>query len=107
MKVFLRGESNQVALTNTNHNGKNIRCQLVGNSSVSSISKFAFDPGLLNMASQLPKNVVKNPPSKETICFIDWASDLLVIGMASPNTVEALLQLKSRDEGNVLVSQMK
>ena len=48
LKSFLQGKSNQLALTDTNHNAKNLRYQLIGGSSVASIGKFAVDPWLLN-----------------------------------------------------------
>ena len=103
---YLYGKSNELALTDTNHNKKNKRYQLAGGSSVASIGRFAFDPWLLSMASQLPEGTVDKPPSKEVIRWTDWASDSLVLAFASPNTVEALLNVDSRDEGNILVSQI-
>ena len=106
LKSFLQGKSNQLALTDTNHNAKNLRYQLIGGSSVASIGKFAVDPWLLKLASGLPKDVVEKPPSKETIRWTDWASDALVLGLASPNVVESLLKVKTHDEGNLLVSEM-
>ena len=58
------------------------------------------------LGSGLPKDVVEKPPSKETIRWTDWASDALVLGLASPNVVESLLKVKTHDEGNLLVSEM-
>lgn len=106
LKLFLQGKSNQLPLTDTNHNAKNLRYQLMGGSSVATIGKFAVDPCLLKMAAEIPRGVVEKPPSKETIRWTDWASDALVLGMASPTTVEALLKVKSNDEGNILVSHI-
>ena len=45
---YLKGKSNHIALTDPNHNGKNVRYQLIGGSGVAgaSIGHYVFDPYL-------------------------------------------------------------
>ena len=72
---FLCAESDQVSFTDPNHNGKNMRYQLIGGSGISSavIGKYTFDPMLLKLAG-VPRELVR---------IDDYASDALVLKLAS------------------------
>ena len=48
--AYLRGEENQVALPDPNHNVKNLRYQLGGGSSPASIGEHVFDPQMLKIS---------------------------------------------------------
>ncbi len=95
-KLYLAGKSDQLSFTDTCHNVKNNCLQNVGGSGATPASSgsYCFDPMLLKMAG-VPKEVVR---------IVDFASDGLVLKLASAATVQGLLQLQTNDTGNRMVS---
>ena len=91
---YLSGVTNILSLPDTNHNAKCTRSHIVGGSSVSSIGKYCIDPWLLKQAKGIKKDIVR---------ISDFASDGIVLSLASSSVVEALLQVETKDEGNKLV----
>ncbi len=87
-----------LSFLDTNHNAKNCRSHLVGGAAPASIGKFTVDPWLYRMAAD------KYGLTKETIRVSDFASDGVVLGLASAKIVQAVLNLDSNDQGNTLVS---
>jgi hypothetical protein len=57
------------------------------------IGSYCFDPMLLKLAGA-PKEVVR---------VVDFASDALVLKLASASVVESLLNLETNDTGNQMV----
>jgi hypothetical protein len=88
---FLRGKKRYVGMIDPNHNAKNHRYQILGGSSSTWIGNYIIDGKLLRLAgvSQLLWRVK------------DFASDLLVLKLASLDTVEKLCLLGNEDEGSV------
>ncbi len=83
---FLSGEDNHPAQTDTNHNNKNLKYQLlVGGLCCASIGRFIFDQGLLTICN-LPVEQYRSG---------EFALDLLVLPLASLSTVEKLCTLVS------------
>lgn len=77
---FLSGKENHTGSTDTNHNIKNWRYQIIGGSGVPSIGKLAVDSDLLRLASV----------SEDLIRPKDFASDLLVLKLVSYETLHKL-----------------
>jgi hypothetical protein len=93
--LYLDGESDMLALPDTNHNAKNLRYHVVGGNSPASIGKYVVDPWLFVQAADVPKYLAR---------VDDYASDAVVLGLASTRVVKAVLELNSADVGNSLVS---
>lgn len=91
---FLTGDSNVLAIVDTNHNVKNCRGQLVGGGSATSIGKYVIDPSLFKLADV----------TKELVRLVDFASDALPLALASSKVVNKLFALDNEDPGTVLVS---
>eukprot|EP00957_Ditylum_brightwellii_P052308 3967283-Ditylum_brightwellii.AAC.1 len=70
------GNKIYLSFPDANHNIKNCRGQMVSSMSASSISYFVVDPWMLKIAGVL----------KELYCIEAWASDLIVLQLASPKT---------------------
>ena len=87
---YLDSNISYVSLPDTNHNVKNCRYQLVGGSSPASIGGHVFDPALLCLA-----NVTQKLWRVE-----DFASDALLLKLASVETIQKLVNLTSRDNLN-------
>ena len=88
---YIAGKTNQVAITDCNHNIKSGRGQVVSGSSASSIGIYVVDPWLLRLAG-VPQHLYR---------IVDWASDVVVSRLCSPSTVSSLVNLGSEDVGNV------
>jgi hypothetical protein len=85
---FPKGKISYSAHTDTNHNVKNSRYQLVvGFNSVSTIGVYMVDAGLLKKA------VI----TQELYRVKDFASDLLVLKLASSATVATIIDLPGQD----------
>ena len=95
MYIFLRGRAYFVAVVDTNHNFKNCRCQFAGYSSVMIMVVHMVDAVLFIVAGV----------SEEIWRVKDWSSDLLVLNMASADTVNKIAKLATtEDVGTVLVN---
>ena len=55
---YLRGKTIQLSLTDTNHNIKKLRYQLIGGSSPASFGFYAFDTWILKIAVCVPEEVI-------------------------------------------------
>ena len=88
MLDYLDGKINYVSLPDTNHNVKNCRYQLVGGSSPASIGSYVFDPALLRIAEV----------SRKLWRVEDFASDAVLLKLASVETIKKLVDLASRDK---------
>ena len=92
--LFLNGKAHFVALVDTNHNCKNFRYQLMGYSCVLIMGSHPVDTGLFALAG-IPQELWR---------VKDWASDLVVLRMASSQTVQKVAALsESEDQGTVAV----
>jgi hypothetical protein len=81
---FFDGIINHPAQTDTNHNHKNLKYQVFsGGSCCSGIGNYVFDQGLLPL-SGIPVELYRSG---------DFASDLLVLRLASFNTIDCLCTL--------------
>ena len=93
LRGFLRGDNRHVGLIDTDHNAKNFRYQLLGGSSVVMMGNFIIDPELLRLARvEIDLWRVK-----------DFASDLLVLKLASEKTINKLSQLDNEDSSCIAV----
>ena len=90
MLNYLDGMINHVSLPDTNHNVKNCRYQLVGGSSPASIGGHVFDPALLRIAKV----------SQKLWRVEDFASDAVLLKLASADTIKKLTDLSARDNLN-------
>ena len=93
---YIIGDSNQLSVPDPNHDVKNLRYQEIGGSGdvPAVIGNYVFDTMLLKMA-KVPR---------ELLCIEDYASDALVLRLASHQTVHRLLGLNTGDVGNQKVS---
>ena len=91
MRLFLKGKGCHVGLIDTNHNQKNFRYQFLGGSCVVWIGWYLFDVELFRIAdvSMLYWRIK------------DFASDLLVLRLASYETVSKIYSLEGQDVGSV------
>ena len=91
---FLQGNRSSSAHTDTNHNVKNWRYQLIGiGLGFKTIGVFLIDPGLL-----------KCTDISNTLWRVkDFASDLLVLRLASSTTVEKVLKLKCQEPQSQII----
>ena len=86
---FLSGSSKAPALTDSNHNVKNIRYQaVIGGNEVTVIGDHCVDPGLL----------VVGGVAEDLYRIRDFASDLTVLKLASALTVEKLCALAATED---------
>ena len=92
---YLTGKINYLSLTDTNHNIKNGRGQVVSGSSAHSIGHYVIDAWQLKMAGV----------TKSLYRIEDWASDAIVLKLCSPQTILKLLNCKENmmDLGNLCV----
>jgi hypothetical protein len=97
-KKFLRGDSSQLSLVDPNHNLKNFRFQATGGSGTvpAVFGNHVFDVMLLKMSGI----------SKELVRVEDYASDALVLKLASDKVVRKLLDIDTADNGNKMVSKV-
>ncbi len=86
---FLCGKSRYVGSVDTNHNSKNARYQVFGASSAVWIGTTIIDPELLHLAGV----------AHDLWQVKDFASDLLILKLASADTVEKLCSLVDEDQG--------
>ena len=93
---YLSGKINHISFPDTNHNVKNCRYQLVGGSCAAAIGFYCFDPWLLKMSGV----------AKELIWVEDFASDAVVLRLASASTVKKMISLDPPDIGNHAVTIM-
>ena len=92
--AFLDGKQSYLGTTDTNHNCKSYRYQYIGGSATVSVGNYVLDPGLLHVA-----NV-----GIDLWRIKDYASDLLVLKLASTSTVDALCSLVGKEEDPVVVT---
>ena len=83
LSKILHGDGSAPVMTDANHNMKSLQYQLVGGSSCVTCGMAVLDPGLLQ-ACGIPETLIR---------VSDWASDKLVLDLASSNT---LMKLKAR-----------
>lgn len=88
---FLRGYTDHVALVDTNHNTKNFRYQGIGGSYVVIMGDHVLDPALLPLGGV----------AQELWRVKDWASDLVVLRLASVATVAKVATLVDDEAGLV------
>ena len=91
---YLAGTTNVISMPNPNHDNKNTRGQLCSGSSASSIGMHVVDPYLFKQAGV----------AKHLVRIDDYASDAVVLGLASYKVVKALFEMNSPDVGNLHVS---
>jgi hypothetical protein len=87
MVEFLSSSMNYVSLLDANHNVKNTRYQLIGGSSCAVIGSYVLDPWYLKMAN-IHQNLWR---------IDDYASDAVVLLLASVKTIQALLLYTKRE----------
>ena len=94
---FLRGENDWLAFVDTNHNVKNCRYQVIGGSGQvpASIGAFIFDRFLIAMAQGVPSKIIR---------VSDFASDNVALRLFSWKVINAVIDVNSRDVGNVAVT---
>ena len=81
---FLKGELTYTAMTDTNHNGKNLRYQaMLGGNTVKSIGCTLIDGGMVKAAGII----------QEIWRVKDWADDHIVLRLYSADTVFKILHL--------------
>ena len=89
---FLKGHSSFTAMTDLNHNVKNFRYQeIISGNKMKTIGNTFVDTELLNLA-----NI-----AKELVYIKDFASDLLVLRLASSETVQEIMELLVSDTKSV------
>lgn len=76
----LSGETSYMSLPDTNHNVKNARYQLIGGSSCAVFGRYVFDPWYLKLARI----------NQKLWRIDDFASDAVVLSLASVKTIQAL-----------------
>lgn len=86
---YMEGKTRHVGIVDPNHNAKNGRYQYFGGSSSSWMGKYILDPELLRIA-HVPKLLWR---------IKDFASDLLVLKLASYETVNKQCSLVNEDAG--------
>ena len=84
---FLEGKVGHVGLVDSNHNAKNFRYQWIGGSCVVILGSVASDPHLLVLAGIHP----------DIYRVKDWASDTVILEMASYKTVSKLVALSNSE----------
>ena len=91
--AFLCGNSNHVGLVDSNHNAKNFHYMVVGGSCVLMIGNYVIDPQLLVLAKV----------ANDLWRVKDWASDNLVLKLASSSTVEKLATLDQEEDASIAI----
>jgi hypothetical protein len=91
---FLKGLVDYLAITDPNHNGKNFRYQAIGGSSVATIGAHVIDADLLRVAGVALRQ----------FRIEDFASDLLVLELASVETVTAIMKLEGSEDGATMAA---
>ncbi len=91
---FLQAKQDYLSITDPNHNIKNFRYQVIGGSGIRSIGKFVVDADLVRVAG------IK----MELWRIKDFASDGLVLELASAKTVTSLCSLESKEDGKTIVT---
>jgi hypothetical protein len=91
---YLQGKSNQLSFPDTNHNVKNCRYQMIGGSCAAVLGMFCFDPWSLKIAGV----------AQELIRIDDFASDAVVLRLASANTITKVVDLDCNDVGNLALT---
>jgi len=93
---YIKGETNQLSFPDTNHNIKNFRYQEIGGSGLvpGVIGKYVFNVMLLKMAGVV----------RDLLRIDDFASDALVLRLASHDTVGKLIDFDTANVGNKMVS---
>jgi hypothetical protein len=93
--AFLRGLVDQTASTDTNHNTKNFRYQgVIGGNSIPVMGSACVDCGLL-LDAGIPYELIR---------VSDFASDLLVLKLASSETAGKIMSLENQDSDSVFVT---
>jgi hypothetical protein len=87
MVGFISGSMNYVSLPGTNHNVKNARYQLIGGLLCAVIGSYVLDPWYLKMA-----NI-----HQQLWRIDDYASDAIVLSLASVKTIQALHSYTKRE----------
>ena len=82
LSSFLRGDLSYVASTDINHNCKNARYQLIGLNSIVTMGVYVVDVGMLESIG-IPQDL--------------WASDGLVLSLASVKTCSTILHSEASD----------
>ena len=91
---YLEGNRNHLSFTNTNQNVKKFCFQLVGGSCASVIGLYCFGFWIINM-----DGVEKHITQAEK-----FASDAVVLRLASTSTTKTLVSLDTDDIGNLIVT---
>jgi hypothetical protein len=84
---FLSGKKSWVTMTDPNHNNKNFRYQAIGGSTLPKVGKYVLDADLLRLAC-VPVDLYR---------IQDFASDKLVLALASAKTVKTLMETEDRN----------
>jgi hypothetical protein len=87
---YLDGKINYVSLPDTNHNVKNSRYQLIDGSSPASIGAYVFDPAIIRLAKV----------NQKLWRVEDFASDALLLKLASADPIQKLHNLALQDRMN-------
>jgi hypothetical protein len=90
MLDYIDGKINYVSLPDTNHNVKNSRYQLIGGSSPASIGAYVFDPALIRLSKV----------NQKLWRVEDFASNAVVLKLASIDTIQKLHMLALQDRIN-------
>ena len=93
---YIKGDTNQLSFLDTNHGVKNFCYQEIGGSRLvpGVIGKYIFDVMLLKMVGV----------AQELLHIDDFASDALLLRLASHAIVGKLLDFETADVGNKVVS---
>ena len=84
---YLRGKTSHISLSDTNHNIKNLRYQIIGGSSPASFGFYEWDHWLLKISVCV---------TKEVTWFEYYPSDAAVILLASLKLIKDFIDLNSR-----------
>ncbi len=90
MLDYINGKINYMSLPDTNHNVKNSRYQLIGGSSPALIGAYVFDPALIGLAKV----------NQKLGRVEDFASDAVLLKLASVDTIQKLHNLALKDRIN-------
>jgi hypothetical protein len=90
MLDYINGKINYVSLPDNNHNVKNSRYQFIGGSSLVSIGAYVFDPALIRLSKV----------NQKLWRVEDFASNAVVLKLASVDTIQKLHMLALQDRIN-------
>lgn len=95
---YLTGQSNYLSFPDPNHNAKNGRQQMLtgGGRTPSIIGRFCFDAWMLKQCGT----------AKDLVRVVDFASDALVLKLASSKVVTDILSIDTADTGNQMASDV-